>query len=169
VSVRWDAIDSAGAIVASFDYMLPSIEAGFSLPYIGGAGGAFLSGTPERVELFLTSPGTLSPGDTSPFFTVTETDLVDSDGSGEFGTYHVNAVAQSFPDRAATGYQLNINWILRNSDGEVVEADFGANNAIGDTIPPDSTLKFSQFVLSTESSTSGVPTDVATYVYEDAP
>src|SRR5450759_1839278 len=57
VQVEWIAYDAANSIVGSYKGTEPVVPAGGSIPYVGGAGGANLSGVPVRADIRIASPG----------------------------------------------------------------------------------------------------------------
>lgn len=57
VTATWKALDKDGVIVGTYDTELGPIEPGKATYYVGGAGGANLTGVPAQVEVEVTNEG----------------------------------------------------------------------------------------------------------------
>lgn len=138
VETEWIAYDDSGAIIGSFSSERPAIAPGETLPYVGGAGGANLSGTPARVEVNLTSPGRFAAVET-PRLEVSDVEL-SQDEFAEALEYRVGATV-TVGDTAVSPEDLDIYIVLRDAAGEVVGGDWYDADNLPSSVPAGSTFR----------------------------
>lgn len=137
VNIEWVAYDVYGAVVGSFSGSQPDIPANGYVYYVGGAGSANLSGTPATVDVNATSVGILT-NRVSPQFTVSDVQLKDNG----FSWYTVSAVCQTDSD-INTAY-LDGQFIVKDSEGNVIDADFWNAENLPDNIKADGKFNVSE-------------------------
>lgn len=166
VGVRstWKVLDANGVIVGTLeDSAQPAIPAGGSVWYVGGAGGANLSGTPASVEFEITDSGTLT--DSAPATKVVAENPTFERAGFDFyeglRSYDASFVIAATAD--VTADDLGTVILLRDAAGEIVGADFADTDAV------PSTLKAGEKANATATLqvATGEPATVEAYVYVD--
>jgi hypothetical protein len=126
VRAEWTAYDASDVIVGNFSSDMPTIPAGETFPYVGGAGGVNLTGTPSRVEVKIADLGELDDKAASPFLDVENVRVEQSYQT----SYDVRATL-SAPDREIDPSTVKTNMILFDEKDEIILVDF-----IGDVQAP---------------------------------
>lgn len=151
VATEWIAYDKDDALVGSHDGLQTDIPANGSIFYVGGAGGANLSGTPARVEIKINDDGLLTNRQL-PQITVNNIQLTDSG----FGRYTVSADCIT-SDEIQT-VDLAGRFIVKDLNGKVIYADFWSAKNLPDSIDANGKFKVSNdfFHLPTKPETAEV-------------
>ena len=164
VTTRWEAYDADGVIVGSRTKTQPPILGGMDFPYVGGAGGAILSGRPAAVAIFLESLGertdalprifpvegvTLAPGGTRSRPTPNEYDV----------TATVTIDSEPINRR-----DLSASIILRDRAGVVVGADFADFLHAPDVLAPGARVRVDERMDTVAPATTG-----EVFAYADRP
>lgn len=153
VETEWIAFDESGAIIGSFSSERPAIAPGETLAYVGGAGGANLSGVPARVEVQLASTGRFSAVDT-PRLEVSDVSLEADEFAGGASEYRVQATVAT-GDEAVASAELDIYIVLRDDAGEVVGGDWYEPTNLPSSVPAGSTFRIdASFVPATDAPTT---------------
>ncbi|WP_127481334.1 hypothetical protein [Nocardioides pantholopis] len=124
VTGTWKALDADGVIVGTHDTELPTIAAGQSIVYVGGAGAANLTGTPAQVTFEVTDEGKLSSQPLEPSIAVSTTTLnrAEFDLNGDGRDYDVTLTLTALTDVNPADIKTNV--ILKNAAGKIVGADW---------------------------------------------
>ena len=154
VTTEWVAYDKNGAIVGSYDGSQPDIPANGCVYYVGGAGSANLSGTPARVEMKITTEGLLTNREL-PVISVSNIQ-VENHGFNWF-TVSADCVTDSDINTADLDGQI----IVKNADGEIIDADFWSADNL-----PDSIEANGKFILDEDFfDLPALPKDAEVYMY----
>ena len=161
IQTRWDGLDSSGAIVGSSTKKHPPLTAGATYFYVGGAGVANLSGSPQTVQVTLTNPGSPSNAP-SRFLAVTDVALSKMAFSLYQGLddYNVSAVL-SVDAEPINRLDMTTTYVLRDQYGVIVGADF--NSSVRNL--PDQLVSGTPYRLEERVGATGpaVSADVAAY------
>lgn len=154
VTTEWTAYDKNDAIVGSYDGTQPDLPANGSAFYVGGAGSANLSGTPARVEVKITYDGLLTNRDL-PQITVSNAQIKNN-GFGWF-----TASADCITNADIQTVDLDGQFIIKDADGQVIDADFWSADNLPDSIDANGRFTVSEdfFDLPTK------PETVEVYMY----
>lgn len=157
---EWIAFDANDVIVGNRVKDQPTIPAGATLSYVGGAGGANLTGTPARVEVTLVDLGRFSADAESPFLEVSDISVTTSEFTGGYGDVTATATA---PPEGVRKDDLSTSLIIRNAEGVITKAEFISDVLGPETFPGDSkfAVRFSLF------NYEGPVDDVQIQVYID--
>ncbi len=155
VVTEWVAYNKNDAIVGSFGgHARPDIPAGESIYYVGGAGSANLSGNPDRVELTITMEGLLTER-TVPHISVSDVQIIDN------GYNWFEVTANCVTDADINTADLDGVIILRDADGQIIDADFWSADNLPANLPADG-----KFVLSLSFfDLPALPASAEVYVY----
>ena len=123
-TVTWKALDKDGVIVGSFDKKLPPISSGGTWHYVGGAGGANLTGVPAQAKVEVTDQGDLEDGEFESLISVEKAEFKRSDFTfyDNAQTYDVTAVLAA-SDEVATA-EIDSAVLLLDKSGKVVGGDW---------------------------------------------
>lgn len=162
VRTTWRVLDANGVIVGTLeDSEQPSIPAGGTIYYVGGAGFANLTGTPASVEFEITDPGTLTdaPPATnvtaeSPTFERASLDIYES-----ARTYDASFVIAA-TQRAATG-DLGTVVLLKDAAGNIVAANWADTSAMPSTLDAGAKANATALML----VATGEPASIEAHVY----
>ncbi len=136
VTTEWIAYDIDGAVVGSFDGSQPDIPANGYVYYVGGAGGANLSGTPARVEVEITTEGLLT-NRVSPQITVSNVQVINNG----YGWYSVSA--DCVTDSDIKTVDMDGQFIVKDADDQIIDADFWSAENLPDTLGAGDKFKVS--------------------------
>ncbi len=116
----WKALDEDGAIVGTHDTALPPIDPGGTWYYVGGAGGANLSGVPAQVKVEVTDDGELRSDVPPSLVSVEKSDFTRADFDMNEGakSYDVTAVLASSGDVKTADIRSAI--LLFDGEGQIV-------------------------------------------------
>lgn len=154
VTTEWIAYDKNDAIVGSYDGSQPDIPANDYIYYVGGAGGVNLSGTPARVEIKIKTEGLLTNREL-PLISVNNIQI---ENHG-FNWFTVSAACVT--DSDINTADLDGQIIVKNDDGEIIDADFWSADNL-----PDSISANGKFVLSADFfNLPAVPKNAEVYMY----
>ena len=154
VTTEWIAYDKNDAIVGSYDGSQPDILANDYIYYVGGAGGVNLSGTPARVEIKIKTEGLLTNREL-PLISVNNIQI-ENHGFNWF-TVSADCVTDSDINTADLDGQI----IVKNDDGEIIDADFWSADNL-----PDSIGANGKFILSADFfNLPAVPKNAEVYMY----
>lgn len=154
VTTEWIAYDKNDAIVGSYDGSQPDIPANDYIYYVGGAGGVNLSGTPARVEIKMKTEGLLTNREL-PLISVNNIQI---ENHG-FNWFTVSAACVT--DSDINTADLDGQIIVKNDDGEIIDADFWSADNL-----PDSIGANGKFVLSADFfNLPAVPKNAEVYMY----
>jgi hypothetical protein len=134
VRVEWVVYDSEGTIVGSYKAVEPAIAAGGDAPYVAGAGGPNLSGTPARIEYRITDAGHFI--DSPPAAYGVSGIKITRDSRN---VYSVKAKARTGAEEVKSS-DLFADLVLKDKDGKIVGGDFWFPSNLPDTIPPGSSF-----------------------------
>lgn len=126
---EWIAYDANDVIVGNRVKRQPTIPAGETFNYVGGAGSANLTGTPARVEVTVVDEGRFDAEAGSSFLAVT--DVVANPNTVLGGFDDVTATVTAPPEGVRKD-ELGSSLIIRDLAGAITEADF-----ISDILGPD--------------------------------
>ncbi len=154
LKIEWIAYDADGAVVGNHSGSQPDIPANGHIYYIGGAGGANLSGTPATVEVKVTSDGILT-NRVAPKIDVSNIQVKDNG----FSFYTVSAECKTDTEIKTT--QLDGTFIVKDDNGNIIDADFwNADNL------PDTIKKEGKFVVSDDYfDLPAIPKTAEVYMY----
>lgn len=162
VRTTWKVLDANGVIVGTLeDSEQPTIPAGGSVWYAGGAGAANLTGAPASVEFEITDPGTVT--DTPPTPSVTAEGPTFERASFDFydgaRTYDGSFVIAAATEVATADIETVV--LLRDAAGNIVAATWA------NTGSAPSTLNAGDKVNATASLAvaTGEPVTVEAYAY----
>lgn len=127
VTTEWIAYDKNDSIVGSHASTQTDIPANGSVYYVGGAGSAHLAGTPARVEVKITSTGLLT-NRVWPQITVNNIQIKDHG----YGWYEVSA--DCVTDSDIKTVDLNGQFIIKDSEGNIIDIDFWLPENLPDSI-----------------------------------
>ncbi len=153
VTTEWIAYDKNDAIVGSHDAIQSDIPANGYIYYVGGAGRANLSGTPVRVEIRVTTDGILTNRE-MPQITVSNVQII----SRGWGGYDVTA--DCVTDSEIMTANLNGQIIVKDADGQIIDAEFWSADNLPDTIPADGKFILSEYLYDLPA----VPTEAEVYM-----
>ena len=154
VATEWVAYDKNDAIVGSFDGSQPDIPANSCIYYVGGAGGANLAANPARIEMNITTEGILTDR-VMPQITVSNVQLI----NGGWGTYDVTA--DCVTDAEIMTANLDGQVIVKDADGNIIDAEFWRADNLPDSIPADGKFVMSEFFYGLPA----VPATAEVYMY----
>ena len=117
IHLEWTAYDVDGAVVGNYSGSQPDIPANDYVYYVGGAGGANLSGTPANVDVKLTTEGLLT-NRVSPQISVSNVQIKDNG----FSWYTVSA--ECVTDSEINTVYLDGQIIVKDANGQMIDADF---------------------------------------------
>lgn len=159
IQTEWVAYDDTGAIVGSHTGTRPAVGAGETFLYVGGAGGANLSGVPARVDVTIADPGRFMPGEVTRLSVSDVT--VEREQYGPSDEYTVSARAE-VGDTAVDSQRLRGSAVLRDESGTIVGADFWSPSSLPATLSPGSSFRIEMpFIAADAPPTSA---DVVIYV-----
>ena|GEM_PF-7074189 len=153
VTTQWVAYSENDAIVGSLNSDRPFIPANGYVYYIGGAGGAILSGNPNRVEVTVVDEGILT-NRTAPVISVSDINITRSG-------FSYTVTAECITDTEIEANNLSGNIILRDEDGHIIYADFWLASNLPDLLPENGKFVLSEFFWRLPSS----PASAEVYVY----
>lgn len=122
--------------------------------YVGGAGGVNLSGTPARVEVNITTDGLLTNREL-PQISVSNVHVTDNG----FGWFTVSADCVTDSDIKTTDLDGQI--IIKDADGQVIDADFWSAENLPDSIDANSKFTISADFFDLPAK----PKDAEVYMY----
>ena len=146
---EWIAYDVDDVIVGNRTKEQPTIPAGGTFNYVGGAGSLNLTGLPARVVVTVKNVGKLDAGEESAFLTVENAVLMPPEFSGGFGEATATVVS---PATEVSKDSIDSTLILRDAAGNVVDADFDGEIAGPDVFPPDSKFGIKFYVSDFEAA-----------------
>ena len=154
ITLEWIAHDVDGAVVGSYSGLQPDIPAYGYIYYVGGAGGANLSGTPATVDVKSTTEGLLT-NRVSPQITVSDIELK----ANGFDWYTVSANCKT--DSDVDTEHLDGQFIVKDSNKKIIDADFWYAENLPDNIKANGKFKVSEdyFDLPT------IPKSAEVYMY----
>ena len=154
VVTEWVAYDNNDAIVGSSEGSRPDIPANGNIYYVGGAGSANLSDTPDRIELKIVNEGLLTKRET-PNISVSNIQLIDN------GYNYFTVTADCITDSDINTADMDGEIILKDANGKIIGADFwGAENL------PDTLSANGKFALSENFfDLPAMPASAEVYVY----
>lgn len=138
LTTEWVAYDDDGTIVGAHSGARPRIGAGETFLYVGGAGGANLTGAPARVEVNITDPGRFVPGNPQRL-DVSAITLEENTFGGDLA-YDVTA-AVTIGDESIESERLTGSVVLRDESGTIVGADFWSPTSLPATLTAGSTFR----------------------------
>ena len=154
VNTEWIAFDKNDAVVGSFSGSSPDIPADGSIYYVGGAGSANLSGTPDRVELKITSEGLLTKR-VVPNVSVSNAQVVNN------GFNYFTVTAACVTDTEINTVDITGAIIVKDAEGQIIDADFWSAENLPDILPEDG-----KFILSADFfDLPTIPASAEVYVY----
>lgn len=154
VVTEWIAYDKNDAIVGSLRSARADIPANSSIYYVGGAGSAKLSGTPARVEVRVASEGVLTSR-TLPQISVSNVQITNR------GWGSLDVTADCMTDSDILTANLNGQIIVKDADGQIIDADFWSADNLPDTIPANGKFVLSEYIYDLPA----VPADAEVYMY----
>ncbi len=157
INIEWTALDVDGAIVGSYTNSQPDIPANGSVYYVGGAGGAHLSGTPATVEVNVASEGLLT-NRVAPKIEVGNVQIKYNDFS-IFSYYTLSADCRT--DTEVKTSQLDGSFIVKDANGKIIDADFWSADDLPDTIKENGKFKISNDY----SDLPAIPKNAEVYMY----
>lgn len=137
LNIEWIAYDADGAVVGNHSGSQPDIPANGYVYYVGGAGSANLSGTPATVEVKVTSEGLLT-NRVAPKIDVSNIQLKNNG----FSWYTVSAECKT--DTEVKTSQLDGEFIVKDANGKIIDADFWYSENLPDTIKEEGKFKVSE-------------------------
>lgn len=119
-TATWKMMDKDGVIVGTYDTSLPPIGPGGTWYYVGGAGGATLTGVPAKASIQVTAKGELKGGEFKSLVTVEKAEFKRSafDLSTNAQDYDVTAVLASSGDVATADIDSAV--VLIDASGNVI-------------------------------------------------
>ena len=153
VATEWVAYNKNDSIVGSHVGSRPDIPAHGCVYYVGGAGGS-LSGVPSRVDVKVTNDGLLTNRE-MPQISV---DNVQIKNHG-YGWFEVTA--DCITDSDITTANLSGQVVIKDADGQIIDADFGITNNLPASI--DAQGKFT--VSGDFFDLPAIPATAEVYVY----
>lgn len=154
VTTEWIAYDKNDAIVGSHEGVQPDVPANGCVFYVGGSGSANLSGTPVRVEVKIKTEGLLT-NRVLPNISVSDVQLEDN-GYNWF-TVSAECITNSDINTADLHGQI----IVKNADGEIIDADFWNADKLPDSIDANGKFMLSEDFLDLPA----VPDKAEVYLY----
>lgn len=154
VTTEWIAYDKNDAIVGSHDTVQADIPANGYIYYVGGAGRANLAGTPVRAEMNVTANGILTNRN-APQITVSNIQIL-SRGWGSF-----DLTADCATDSEIMTENLNGKIIVKNAEGQIIDADFWSSDNLPKSIPANGKFVLSEYLNDLPSE----PTEAEVYVH----
>ena len=155
MEVEWTAYDDTGAIVGSTSSRMPTLDAGETHMYVGGASDVHLSSEPADIEFSIVREGRIETDATNEALDVSEVTMAPHDfvlyDSEEYEVSYLVAFGDEDVDR----FDLNVVIVLRNEAGDIVGAGFdSAPTNAPDTISAGSSLRLDSRVMAAEQATS---------------
>jgi len=154
VATEWVAYDKNDAIVGSFDGVQPDIPANSCIYYVGGAGSLNLTANPARIEMNITTEGILTDR-VMPQITVSNVQLI----NGGWGSYDVTA--DCVTDSEIMTANLDGQVIVKDADGNIIDAEFWSADNLPDSIPADGKFVMSEYFYDLPA----VPAAAEVYMY----
>ena len=154
INIEWIAYDADGAVVGNHSGLKPDIPANGYVYYIGGAGSANLSGTPATVEVKVTSEGLLT-NRVAPKIDVSNIQLQNNG----FGMHTVSAECKT--DTEVKTSQLDGEFIIKDANGKIIDADFWYAENLPDTIKAEGKFKVSESFFDLPA----IPNSAEVYMY----
>lgn len=143
VTTEWIAYDKDNAIVGNYKSGVPVIPANGSTPYVGGAGAAYLSGIPARVDFHVVSSGKFV--ESAPASLTASAIKLSKDAPNQ---YTVNAKVTT-GNEVVKSADLWVFAVLKNDQGKVIGADFWLPENVPDSLPPGSAFIVKMPMIST--------------------
>lgn len=154
VTAEWIAYDANDAIVGHHSGARPDIPANGSIYYVGGAGGANLAGTPARVEIRITSEGLLTNRELPQ---ISASNVQVKNNGFNWFTISADCAVDADVNTVDLGGEI----IVKDAEGNVIDAEFWIPDNLPDTIPANG-----KFIMSEEFfNLPVVPTDAEVYMY----
>ena len=154
VATEWIAYDKNDAIVGAYTTAQTDIPANGHIYYVGGAGGANLSGTPVRVEVKVKTDGILT-NRKIPQITVSNAQTI-NEGWGIF-----KVTADCVTDSEIMTANLSGEIIVKDAEGQIITAEFWSTDNLPDTIPAGGKFILSEYLL----DLSAIPVETEVYMY----
>lgn len=150
LKTEWVAYDANNTIVGSLKGERSAVPPNGTLHYVGGAGSAFLSGVPSRVEVTVVDPGKFADNYPAPFKVENielKPDLFDN-------SYVVRAKVTTGADEIRSA-DIGANVVLRNSNGAIVGGTFWQAEGLPEVMPPNTAFTAeASFIQVTEKPAS---------------
>lgn len=165
VVVTWTALDADGAIIGSYPTaQQPTIPAGGSIYYAGGAGGGHLSGAPKRVTVEVSDSGNLINSAPDPTVTVVKTTFEKEDFTPypRAESYGVSTTLLAHSDVKSADVATTI--VLRDKSGKIVGADFALASDLPDEIKAGEKFRMTEDVPVPRGSNK--PTTVEAWAHD---
>lgn len=134
VKTTWKAIDADDVIVGTHDAEIPPILPGETTYYVGGAGGANLTGVPTQVEVEVTDEGDAVSKAEPSGATVTSVEYKKADYSFTLGVRAFEVSMVLLVTRDLSPNDIATVALLRDKKGTVVGAGWGDTDTAPDRI-----------------------------------
>ncbi len=154
INIEWTALDVDGSVVGSYSGSQPDIPANGYIYYVGGAGSANLSGIPATVEVKVITDGVLT-NRAAPKIDVSNVQVKNNG----FGWYTVSADCQT--DTEINSSQLDGQFIVKDANGKIIDADFWSAENLPDTLKENGKFKVSGDYFDLPS----IPKSAEVYMY----
>lgn len=135
LKMRWDAYSADNAIVGGIASSLPPIAGGQTFYYVGGAGGANLTGDPASVKVTVVDGGRFTDAPSILFTTEPGTVLMEEYPLSKDKQARASANVVT-GDKAVDRFDTVVTVILRDAAGAIVGADFDRPVSLPESIPP---------------------------------
>lgn len=132
LTTEWRALDPSGVVVGSRKVKQPTLPAGSTLSYVGGAGAGSLTGTPASVTISVTDPGKYKAKAPSPFLQVDDVQIAQT-SAGDATAREITGDLSSTVDVETKS--IGTALVVRNPDGSVLLADFDGDVSAPSTLP----------------------------------
>lgn len=162
VKATWEALDADGVIVGTHNAEIPPILPGEATYYVGGAGGANLTGVPAQIEVEVTDEGEAVSKVEPSGVTVESVDFEKTDYSFIPGVRAFEVSLVLVATRDLSPRDISTVALLRNKKGKVIGADWGDT----DTAPDQITAGEKFRVKSDVYVRNGTPATADAYAWE---
>lgn len=137
LKLRWDATDASGALIGGFSTAVPPVAGKSVFAYVGGAGGANLTGVAAKVAVKVEDPGHLTDKKVTPWTVepgpVAKEDIFDDQ-------YQASFTITTGPDAVATS-KIVVSVLFKDATGAVVCAEFERPSGLPASLPPGTKFK----------------------------
>lgn len=162
-AATWKALDKDGVIVGTHDTSLPPIGPGGTWYYVGGAGGANLTGVPAQATIEVTDNGDLRDGAFDSLIKVEKAEFkrAEFDLYADAKSYDVTAVLASTGNVATA--DINSAVVLIDKKGKAIGGDWLDLLSAPEKLAPGEKLSAKTSV----SVSGGKPVKVQVYAWAD--
>jgi hypothetical protein len=156
VKMSWNAFNSSGALVGSYGSTIPTINALSSWTYVGGAGSAYLNGTPASATVVVAEKGSYVTQEATPYVADSVQFAVNPYGGGVYpgATDYTVTGDITIGTNQIPSSSLDAAIVLTNGAGQVVGADIDVAQNLPAVLTPGLRIAIQDDVPATRTPTA---------------